>query len=160
MPDAPAALVQVAAFQVTSLAAHVVAPPTPGAVNEAASAWSETFSCLVAVDNTMFETVTLAGEELLALVTSPTVNVTPAGNVTRGGKENRAYLANNLVVQSDVSPDRMNLLLDPQTSGGLAICVASDALPRLLSELEARNVAVRAVIGSVLATDTPLINVR
>jgi selenide,water dikinase len=83
-----------------------------------------------------------------------------AGNVTRGGKANQAYLGDHLVVDSSVSPDRLSLLLDPQTSGGLAICVAEGAVPQLLDELKARHVPTRAVIGRVFASDTPTLHIR
>ena len=79
-----------------------------------------------------------------------------SGNVTRGGKENPAYLSNILRVDSSVSPDRLSVLLDPQTSGGLAICVAEDAVARLLEELSARGVETRAVIGRVVAGEPAL----
>jgi len=79
-----------------------------------------------------------------------------SGNVTRGGKENAAYLSNILRVDSSVSPDRLSVLLDPQTSGGLAICVAEDAVARLLEELSARGVETRAVIGRVVAGEPTL----
>jgi selenide,water dikinase len=83
-----------------------------------------------------------------------------AGNVTRGGKENRAYLADNLRVGPDVSPDRLSALLDPQTSGGLAIIVREDAAAALLLALERQNVAVRSVIGRIVASDTPTLTLR
>lgn len=83
-----------------------------------------------------------------------------AGNVTRGGKENRAYLSNNLSVGSRVTEDRMNLLLDPQTSGGLAICVSEEGAPLLLSELASNGVETRAVIGRVIESDVPMVSVQ
>jgi selenide,water dikinase len=83
-----------------------------------------------------------------------------AGNVTRGDRDNRAYLGDALLVAPDVTPTRMNLLLDPQTSGGLAVCVAEDALPRLLDELAARNVPTRAVIGRTLASKHPVLRIQ
>lgn len=82
------------------------------------------------------------------------------GNVTRGDRENRAYLGEHLVVAPDAAPARLSLLLDPQTSGGLAICVAEDALPRLLAALEAQQVATRAVIGRVVASEVPVLRVQ
>jgi selenide,water dikinase len=83
-----------------------------------------------------------------------------AGNVTRGGKENRAYLANNLRIGPDVSPDRLSVLLDPQTSGGLAIVVRPEDADALLHALEQRNVLVHAVIGRIVASDTPTLSIR
>jgi hypothetical protein len=82
VPDDPVAFVQVAAFHVTSLADHVVAPTT-GGVNELAAAWTETLSCFVAVANTMLSTVTDAAGAAVLLETFPTRKVTDAGTMTR-----------------------------------------------------------------------------
>src|ERR1700746_99777 len=57
VPEAPVALLQVAAFQLTSVALQVVAP-TDGGVKEAAPALTEIFSCLVAVASTIVLTLT------------------------------------------------------------------------------------------------------
>jgi selenide,water dikinase len=83
-----------------------------------------------------------------------------AGNVTRGDRDNRAYLGERLQVDSSVAPERLSLLLDPQTSGGLAICVAEKALPALLERLAALGVTTQAVIGRIVATVSPSIRVR
>ena len=83
-----------------------------------------------------------------------------SGNVTRGGKENAAYLSNYMTVAPSVSPDILQVMLDPQTSGGLAICVAEEALERLLETLEICGVATRAVIGRIIAADAPTISVQ
>ena len=82
VPADPTAAVQAAAPHVTSAAAQVVAPTT-GGVNEAASAFSVTLSCLVADARTIWSTVT---EAALAAVLDPTfvtLNVMPDGTTTR-----------------------------------------------------------------------------
>ncbi len=82
-----------------------------------------------------------------------------ANNVTRGDRDNRAYLGEHLVVEPDVAPWRLSLMLDPQTSGGLAICVRPEDLDRLLAALAAENVATAAQIGRVVASHIPTIHV-
>ena len=82
-----------------------------------------------------------------------------AGSVTRGGKENGAYLSNYLDIGAGISAARLNVMLDPQTSGGLAICVAEHALPQLLEELESRGVPTRAEIGRIIAAADPILHV-
>ncbi len=79
------------------------------------------------------------------------------GNVTRSDKENRAYLGDALQAASDVERWRLSLILDPQTSGGLAICVAPSHLDALIAELKANNTLVQAIIGRVVASETPQI---
>ncbi len=81
------------------------------------------------------------------------------GNTTRGGGNNHAHIGEQLHVGADVAPARLSLLLDPQTSGGLAICVTAEAAPRLLAELAAHNTLVQALIGRVVASAVPTITV-
>lgn len=81
-------------------------------------------------------------------------------NVTRGGRDNGAYLAEAVSFHADLAAVRRDLLLDPQTSGGLVICVAEDAISHLLSELESQGVQTRAIVGRVLPPATkPTISV-
>lgn len=83
-----------------------------------------------------------------------------AGNVTRGDGENRAYLGGALQADPDVDPLDLNLLLDPQTSGGLAICVAESEVERLLQELERNGTPARALIGRAFASPEPVVQIR
>lgn len=83
-----------------------------------------------------------------------------AGNVTRGGKENQAYLADNLRVGADVPPDRLSALLDPQTSGGLAIIVRADAADALIQALQQQNTLAHHIIGRIVASDMPTLTIR
>ena len=82
-----------------------------------------------------------------------------AKNITRGDRTNREYLGEHLHRDSDVAEWRLSLMLDPQTSGGLAICVRPDALDALLAALAAQNVETRAIIGRVTASLAPVVRV-
>jgi selenide,water dikinase len=82
-----------------------------------------------------------------------------AGNVTRGGKENLAYLSDAVSFADDVPETLRQVMLDPQTSGGLAICVAADRVGELLAALEAESVETRVVIGRAVA-GTPGLDVN
>ncbi len=72
-----------------------------------------------------------------------------AGYTTGGGGANERYLEEFVAFAPDVPADLRDVLLDPQTSGGLCIAVAPDALNNLTAALEERGVATRAVIGRV-----------
>ncbi len=72
-----------------------------------------------------------------------------AGNTTKGGRNNENYLSPNCDIASSVGDNLRGVLFDPQTSGGLAICVAPDRLVELLSLLRDKETIVQAVIGSV-----------
>ncbi len=77
------------------------------------------------------------------------------GYITRGDKANRDYLGECLEQGIDVSPTRMNLMLDPQTSGGLAIFVAERYLDSLMNQLSILGVETFELIGEVIAADRP-----
>lgn len=81
------------------------------------------------------------------------------GNVTRGGKDNAEYLSQAVTFAGGVRATLRDVFFDPQTSGGLAICVAEARVPELMSELEDLGVETRSVIGRVFA-GTPGIDVR
>lgn len=72
-----------------------------------------------------------------------------AGFTTGGGAANAAYLAEIVTFSESVPADLREVLLDPQTSGGLCIVVASDKAEALLAALKAQGVVTRAVIGRV-----------
>lgn len=74
-----------------------------------------------------------------------------AGFTTGGGAANHRYLEEFVTYAPTVAPDTRDLLVDPQTSGGLCIAVAPGSLERLLAELSARGVGTTAVIGGVEA---------
>jgi selenide,water dikinase len=82
-----------------------------------------------------------------------------AGNVTRGDRDNRAFLGEHLAFQEEIAPTRLNLMLDPQTSGGLAIFVAEAGVDLLLEALAAQGVQTRAVIGRAVTSDAPTITI-
>ncbi len=77
-----------------------------------------------------------------------------AGNITRGGRETGAYLQDAVRFMEEIGESEQSLLLDPQTSGGLAICVAPGKLDALLSALAVQGVTTRAVIGKVEAGES------
>jgi len=72
---------------------------------------------------------------------------------TGGALKNREYLESSLRISPAVPESRLGVMFDPQTSGGLLIAVAPEKTTRLLDELEAAGVPVRAVVGKI--TDTP-----
>ncbi len=74
-----------------------------------------------------------------------------AGNTTKGGKNNENYLAPNCDIAVEVNEDVRGVLFDPQTSGGLAICVSPNKLAQLLDLLLSKGTVVQSVIGEVLA---------
>ncbi len=70
-----------------------------------------------------------------------------------GSKRNLAYAAPSTRFAPSIAGHLQLLCADAQTSGGLLIAVAAERLNALLDALAARQVATRAVIGSIVATD-------
>ena len=69
------------------------------------------------------------------------------GYTTGGGSSNANYLSEIVTFAPTVPADLRDVLLDPQTSGGLCIAVASERADALLRALAERGVETRAVIG-------------
>jgi selenide,water dikinase len=78
------------------------------------------------------------------------------GHVTRGDRENRAYIGNALQFGASVPEGRQSVMLDPQTSGGLAIFVAEDRVDELVNALESEGAICAAALGRAVAGETRL----
>lgn len=63
-----------------------------------------------------------------------------AGVTTGGARRNRAHADALVDADDDVDPVLLDLLHDPQTSGGLLLAAPADLLPGLRRELDARGV--------------------
>jgi selenide,water dikinase len=74
------------------------------------------------------------------------------GQTTGSNKANRALVARYpLTVERSLSADRMELLYDPQTSGGLLMALPKEQAQSLQADLLAAGVAVAARIGEIVA---------
>lgn len=80
-------------------------------------------------------------------------------NRTRGARENRELVADRMQTPSDLDEWTLELLSDPQTSGGLLIAVAEDGADRLLSELRDASLELAAIIGRMEEASAPGIRV-
>ena len=76
-----------------------------------------------------------------------------------GTRRNEDGVAAFVDWSDELSDDDRLLLCDAQTSGGLLISMPEARLPQLLSALESRGVATRAVVGSVMGGDSGLVRV-
>jgi len=81
------------------------------------------------------------------------------GLVPGGASINRNFLGENISISSSVSDVTRDILFDPQTSGGLLICVPQEKLDNLLESLGKQDVLSSAVIGEVTGNTTGLIEV-
>lgn len=72
------------------------------------------------------------------------------GMVPAGAHANRAFFGPSVTIQSGVSPETVDLMFDPQTSGGLILGVRREYAEALLEELGKEGVETAAEIGEVL----------
>ncbi len=72
------------------------------------------------------------------------------GNIPGGGRTNREHFAAGVQIPSDLDGDLIDLLYDPQTSGGLLLAVDRDVAAELERNLRSAGVPV-ARVGQALA---------
>jgi selenide, water dikinase len=81
------------------------------------------------------------------------------GHLSGGLKNNRAFIGDCVTFADNVAQEFQDLLFDPQTSGGLLVAIAPDAVAEALAALRLHGVSARTV-GRVVAKQSPLIAVR
>jgi selenide, water dikinase len=81
------------------------------------------------------------------------------GHLSGGLKNNRAFIGDCAAFDAGVSPEHQDLLFDPQTSGGLLVAMAPEAVAAALAALGRHGVEGHRV-GHVVAKRSPLIFVR
>lgn len=74
-------------------------------------------------------------------------------SVPGGSRSNLRFMEGKVGWGAGISEDEKLILADAQTSGGLLIAAGPDTVQALLSGLESRGVATRAVIGTITAGD-------
>jgi len=73
---------------------------------------------------------------------------------------NRAALEGSLEVEGAPDEALVDLLFDPQTSGGLLLALARDEAADLVAELRAGSSPDAAVIGEVAPSHRPILKIR
>ena len=73
-----------------------------------------------------------------------------AGNHTRASASNRSYAEPTLRIDGSPDGTALEMVFDPQTSGGLLISVAADKADALVSHAKAAGAEATCVIGEVL----------
>jgi selenide,water dikinase len=74
--------------------------------------------------------------------------------LTRGDKNNRAYVGNTVRIESYISREMQSALFDPQTAGGLLISIDSSKAEDLAKKIEGA-----VIIGKVQSRSDFLIHV-
>ncbi len=82
-----------------------------------------------------------------------------AGMLTRGDRVNRDYVGDDVTIDAAISKPMQSLLYDPQTAGGLLICIAEERAAELLGRL-LQTYPQTAIIGRVVAPQTHSLNIK
>ena len=77
------------------------------------------------------------------------------GETTGSNKANRALVQDRLTLDAKLTRDQLELLFDPQTSGGLLISVPSGESDRLVEKLKAAGVTASNCIGEAIGDAQP-----
>lgn len=88
-----------------------------------------------------------------------TIDYAAMGLVPAGAYRNRDFYQNLIRFEPGVDPFLKDILFDPQTSGGLLICMPAGETERFLGELKASSISEAAVIGEVVYGPDELIMV-
>jgi selenide,water dikinase len=81
------------------------------------------------------------------------------GHLSGGLKNNRAFIGDCAIFDVSIPPEYQDLLFDPQTSGGLLVSIAPDAIDAALVALTRYGVSARRV-GRVIPKQSPLISIH
>ncbi len=81
------------------------------------------------------------------------------GNIPGGGRTNRQYFGAGAAIADDIDPDLLDLLFDPQTSGGLLVAI-DPAFEAQASEALRRAGCQAARVGDVLASSADRLVIR
>jgi selenide,water dikinase len=79
-----------------------------------------------------------------------TLNYAGMGLVPAGAYKNREFFECHVDIGPGVDPLIQDILFDPQTSGGLLICVQGDRTEDLLQALKQRGIHDAAIVGQVV----------
>ena len=80
------------------------------------------------------------------------------GNVPGGGRTNAQHFGSGVLISDAVDPDLLQLLYDPQTSGGLLAAVDPSVAERALGALQTAGVDA-AIVGYARPRSTALVSV-
>lgn len=81
------------------------------------------------------------------------------GIIPAGAYANRAFLEGKLKIEADVPLDLLDILFDPQTSGGLLIAVPEEHAARLLADLQC-EIPAAAIVGRVIPPENHTIHIK
>ncbi len=82
------------------------------------------------------------------------------GNLTRATSTNRVFVEPHIRMEGEANKIRMEMMFDPQTSGGLLICVAAERAEELVEMVQASGATSTVIVGKVLDREEASLVVR
>jgi selenide,water dikinase len=132
------------------------------ALNRTASERMQTFTSHACTDITGFSFIGHTLEMAMAsqvgmIIHSPNIPLLPEameyarlGLLTGGGHSNRQFFSCRVEADTNLSPLLMDILYDPQTSGGLLISLPSDEAEKLVIALKKEGDLHSSIVGEVV----------
>jgi selenide,water dikinase len=132
------------------------------ALNRTASERMQTFTSHACTDITGFSFIGHTLEMAMAsqvgmIIHSPNIPLLPEameyarlGLLTGGGHSNRQFFSCRVEADKNLSPLLMDILYDPQTSGGLLISLPSDEAEKLVIALKKEGDLHSSIVGEVV----------
>ncbi len=84
-------------------------------------------------------------------VLAETFKYAKMGMVPGGAIKNRSYRENMVEFDPSLEPSLQDIFFDPQTSGGLMICVDGQSAVELLNDLKENGVTEAAIVGTIVS---------
>jgi selenide,water dikinase len=97
--------------------------------------------------------------EKIPAISNEVFSLIEQGCIPGGSKDNR-HAGDAIADWADTSEARRTLLTDAQTSGGLLLCVSRKRIDAVLKLLKQHRTPVAAIVGEIVRSRRPLIQVR
>ena len=79
-----------------------------------------------------------------------TIKHAASGIVPGGAKRNFDFRKDMVLFEKHISPEIKDILFDPQTSGGLLICIAGNDAEQLITAMKKNGIEKASIIGEVI----------
>lgn len=82
------------------------------------------------------------------------IDLASMGMIPAGAHTNRKFYQSWISIASDLKPEIIDLMFDPQTSGGLLLGAKAEIAENLMNELRSRGIEESRIIGEVISDDS------
>ncbi len=88
------------------------------------------------------------------------IELAEQGLIPGGAQTNKQYLQEKVTLETGMDDIWLEIMCDPQTSGGLLMAVKQDKAAEMIKQLQSRGITRAAIVGEVTADTTGLIQLQ